>query len=151
MPYRRSTSFSQILTGDDLTKAMAGIGMAFAEVPAPSPNIENTVLSASVFSDTSSSFSGILIVRRLYARPASFLAAPNLITVTSQTTKLTYKLGMHCFVLLEPPIFYMLQTQSFVHTKICYILIHAKAVLLRSYQELAERMLSSVIGSKQMK
>lgn len=47
MPYRRSTSFSQILTGDDLTKAMAGIGMAFAEAPAPSPNIENTVLSAS--------------------------------------------------------------------------------------------------------
>ncbi|HOX58023.1 MAG TPA: hypothetical protein PLC99_14140 [Verrucomicrobiota bacterium] len=48
MPYKRPTSPSLLLTGSDLTKAMAGIGMAFAATPSSAPNVEDTLLAASV-------------------------------------------------------------------------------------------------------
>lgn len=48
MAYKRPSAPSLLLTGDELTKAMAGIGMAFAESPASAPSIEETLLAASV-------------------------------------------------------------------------------------------------------
>jgi len=48
MAYRRSFSPRQLLEGDDLTRAMVGIGMLFADQALAEPNIEDTVLSASI-------------------------------------------------------------------------------------------------------
>lgn len=48
MAYRRPTSSEALLEGDALTSAMTGIGMNFAATAAKAPNIEDTLLSASV-------------------------------------------------------------------------------------------------------
>ncbi|HOX46210.1 MAG TPA: hypothetical protein PK668_21580 [Myxococcota bacterium] len=48
MAYRRQASPPPLLTGDDLTRSLAGIGMAFAAAPSPDPNVEDTLLAASV-------------------------------------------------------------------------------------------------------
>jgi hypothetical protein len=47
MPHRRSTA-PRLFTGDDLTRAMVGIGMNFAAHPLADANIEDTIVSASV-------------------------------------------------------------------------------------------------------
>lgn len=47
MAYRRVTAPIKRLRGDDLTRAMTGIGMRFASKHAKNPNIEDTLLSAS--------------------------------------------------------------------------------------------------------
>jgi hypothetical protein len=48
MAYRRSISPRQLLEGDGLTRAMVGIGMLFADEALAEPNIEDTVMSASL-------------------------------------------------------------------------------------------------------
>ncbi len=48
MAYRRPTNAAALLEGDALTSAMTGIGMNFAATAAKCPNIEDTLLSASV-------------------------------------------------------------------------------------------------------
>jgi len=48
MPYRRSTMPAIVPDADALTSAMVGIGMGFAAHPAPAPNIEDTLLFASI-------------------------------------------------------------------------------------------------------
>jgi hypothetical protein len=47
MGYRRETA-ATLLEGDDLTRAMVGIGMLFAERGEPEANIEDTLVSASL-------------------------------------------------------------------------------------------------------
>lgn len=47
MGYQRNTA-PRLLTGDELTAAMVGIGMLFDAKPSVNPDIEDTVLSASV-------------------------------------------------------------------------------------------------------
>lgn len=48
MAYKRNATAVALLDGEDLTGAMTGIGMNFAAAPAADPNIEDTVVSASV-------------------------------------------------------------------------------------------------------
>lgn len=48
MAYRRVTAPSELLRGNALTQAMVGIGMRFAAKPSRDPNIEDTLLAASV-------------------------------------------------------------------------------------------------------
>ena len=48
MAYKRSAAPSRLLHGDDLTAALAGIGMNFDAAPRPDANIEDTLLAASV-------------------------------------------------------------------------------------------------------
>jgi hypothetical protein len=48
MAYKRVTVPREIPSGEDLTRAMAGIGMRFATDPLANPNIEDTLLAASV-------------------------------------------------------------------------------------------------------
>lgn len=48
MANKRAITPSAILTGEALTRAMAGIGMRFAAKPAEEPNIEDTLLAASI-------------------------------------------------------------------------------------------------------
>jgi len=48
MAYKRLVAPPKLLHGDALTAAMVGIGMNFAAEPAPEPNIEDTLLAASV-------------------------------------------------------------------------------------------------------
>lgn len=48
MAYRRVIAPPALLTGDELTSAMVGIGMNFAAAPMKDPNIEDTLLAASV-------------------------------------------------------------------------------------------------------
>ncbi len=48
MAYKRVTAPRELVRGHDLTRAMAGIGMRFAAKPSPCPNIEDTLLAASV-------------------------------------------------------------------------------------------------------
>ncbi len=48
MAYKRPTSSGALLTGDALTNAMTGIGINFAATAAKAPNIEDTLLAASV-------------------------------------------------------------------------------------------------------
>ncbi len=48
MGFKRTFGPSAPLHGDALTAAMVGIGMNFAAPPAPNPNIEDTLLAASV-------------------------------------------------------------------------------------------------------
>ena len=48
MAFKRPTSPSPPFTGAALTAAMAGIGMAFAAEPMANPNIEDTLLAASI-------------------------------------------------------------------------------------------------------
>ena len=45
--FRRDATARQALEGDDLTRAMVGIGMLFAARPSPDANLEDTVLAAS--------------------------------------------------------------------------------------------------------
>jgi len=48
MAYKRATAPTQLLQGDELTAAMVGIGVGFAATAAPQPNIEDTLLAASI-------------------------------------------------------------------------------------------------------
>ena len=48
MAYKRLTSTRVILEGEALTAAMVGIGMLFAARPMMNPNIEDTLLAASI-------------------------------------------------------------------------------------------------------
>ncbi len=48
MAYKRAVAPAALLRGEALTAAMVGIGMNFAAEPAVQPNIEDTLLSASV-------------------------------------------------------------------------------------------------------
>jgi hypothetical protein len=48
MPHRRSTAPRTLLRGDELTRALVGIGMSFAAEAAAEPNIEDTLIAASV-------------------------------------------------------------------------------------------------------
>jgi hypothetical protein len=48
MAFRRVVAPSELLHGDALTADMVGIGMRFAAEPSKEPNIEDTLLSASV-------------------------------------------------------------------------------------------------------
>jgi hypothetical protein len=48
MAFRRLTSPRLAIEGEALTPALVGIGMAFASDPLPNPNIEDTLLAASV-------------------------------------------------------------------------------------------------------
>lgn len=48
MAFRRASSSESLLGGENLTQAMVGIGMLFAKEGSPDPNIEDTLLSASV-------------------------------------------------------------------------------------------------------
>jgi len=48
MAYKRSVAPAELIRGDALTAAMVGIGMNFAAETAVEPNIEDTLLSASV-------------------------------------------------------------------------------------------------------
>ena len=48
MAYKRPRSPAQALQGEALTSAMVGIGMNFAARAAANPNIEDTLLAASV-------------------------------------------------------------------------------------------------------
>lgn len=48
MAYKRLVAPHALLQGDELTAAMVGIGMNFAAEPSPEPNIEDTLLSASI-------------------------------------------------------------------------------------------------------
>lgn len=48
MAYKRAVAPAELLRGEALTAAMVGIGMNFAAEPAVQPNIEDTLLSASV-------------------------------------------------------------------------------------------------------
>ncbi|MEE8408852.1 MAG: hypothetical protein V3T05_04545 [Myxococcota bacterium] len=47
MPYKRDTR-PHLTTGDELTGNMVGIGMLFAATAAPQPDIEDTLISASI-------------------------------------------------------------------------------------------------------
>lgn len=48
MAFSRLTSPSESLHGEALTSAMVGVGMAFAAPPSRNPNIEDTLLAASI-------------------------------------------------------------------------------------------------------
>lgn len=48
MAFRRNTAPRADLQGADLSAAMVGIGMLFAAEPTPNPNIEDTLLAASM-------------------------------------------------------------------------------------------------------
>jgi hypothetical protein len=48
MPFSRALGPAPFMGPDALTSAMAGIGMKFAAAPAPAPNIEDTLLFASI-------------------------------------------------------------------------------------------------------
>jgi hypothetical protein len=48
MPFRRTIAPSTLVHSDELTSCMAGIGMNFAASPATNPNIEDTILFASI-------------------------------------------------------------------------------------------------------
>jgi hypothetical protein len=48
MGFRRTIAPSRILTGDELTAALVGIGISLAAAPARNPNIEDVLLAASV-------------------------------------------------------------------------------------------------------
>ena len=48
MGFKRTLGPLVLIQGDALTAAMVGIGMNFAAPPAPNPNIEDTLLAASV-------------------------------------------------------------------------------------------------------
>jgi len=48
MAFRRASSSESLLGGENLTQAMVGIGMLFAKEGSPDPNIEDTLLAASV-------------------------------------------------------------------------------------------------------
>jgi hypothetical protein len=48
MGYRRVTAPLALATGEELTRAMVGIGMNFAATAMQSPNIEDTLLAASI-------------------------------------------------------------------------------------------------------
>lgn len=48
MAYKRITSPREMPRGEELTRSMAGIGMRFAAEPLANPNIEDTLLAASV-------------------------------------------------------------------------------------------------------
>ena len=48
MAYRRAAAPTELLQGEELTAAMAGIGMGFAAKPMANANIEDTLLAASV-------------------------------------------------------------------------------------------------------
>jgi hypothetical protein len=48
MAYKRATSPHKLLRGEDLTRAMTGIGMRFAASSAKDPNIEDTLIAASI-------------------------------------------------------------------------------------------------------
>ncbi|MBI4231213.1 MAG: hypothetical protein HY608_10295 [Planctomycetes bacterium] len=47
MPFRRAHAPEDFLRGDDLTRAMSGIGMRFATKATPHANIEDTLIAAS--------------------------------------------------------------------------------------------------------
>ena len=47
MAYKRVTLPAELPTGEDLTRAMVGIGLNFAARPAENPNIEDTLIAAS--------------------------------------------------------------------------------------------------------
>lgn len=48
MGHRRSTAPTHLLHGEPLTRAMAGIGMRFAVTPVKEPNVEDTLVAASI-------------------------------------------------------------------------------------------------------
>jgi hypothetical protein len=48
MAYKRVTAPEHLSRGEELTRDMAGIGMRFAAQPSTNPNIENTLLAATV-------------------------------------------------------------------------------------------------------
>jgi hypothetical protein len=48
MAHRRRIAAAQLWSGDHLTRAMAGIGMRFAVTPEKDPNIEDTLVAASI-------------------------------------------------------------------------------------------------------
>ena len=48
MAFRRRTDPPSLPKGEALTAALVGLGMAFAAEPAREPNIENTLLAASI-------------------------------------------------------------------------------------------------------
>lgn len=48
MSYKRVAAPSELARGDDLTRAMVGIGMRFSEKRKREPNIEDTLLAASI-------------------------------------------------------------------------------------------------------
>lgn len=48
MGFRRATAPSSLPAGDELTAALAGIGINLAAAPVPDPNIEDVVLAASI-------------------------------------------------------------------------------------------------------
>lgn len=48
MGYKRAISPAELVSGETLTRAMAGIGMRLAAEPLPNPVIEDTLLAASV-------------------------------------------------------------------------------------------------------
>lgn len=49
MAFKRATvPAAEVLSGDALTSAMVGIGMLFAAAPSPEPDIEDTIIAASV-------------------------------------------------------------------------------------------------------
>ena len=48
MAFRRIATAAVLATGEELTAAMVGVGMVFAAKSAPHPNIEDTLLAASV-------------------------------------------------------------------------------------------------------
>jgi hypothetical protein len=48
MAFKRIVGATKLPTGDELTRAMVGIGMRFAAEPGAEPNIEDTLLAASI-------------------------------------------------------------------------------------------------------
>jgi hypothetical protein len=48
MGFRRDIAPGKLVRGDELTAAMTGVGMNFAAAPASNPNVEDTLLAASV-------------------------------------------------------------------------------------------------------
>ena len=48
MAYKRATAPRNPASGEDLTRAMTGIGMRFTAEPAKDPNIEDTLIAASI-------------------------------------------------------------------------------------------------------
>jgi hypothetical protein len=48
MPFRRIAALPPLIASDVLTSQLVGIGMNFAAPPAPDPNIEDTILFASI-------------------------------------------------------------------------------------------------------
>ena len=84
MGFKRTLGPPALIQGDALTAAMVGIGMNFAAPPAPNPNIEDTLLAASVEGLDHEDFRLLSVLVSWLEIHAAWINADRMTTLASQ-------------------------------------------------------------------